>query len=135
MKDDLIALLQGEGFYLGGSRRMAEKYPSDIIITRPDTDWDFSAQHNADTVRKLKALGFKKLSGTGYKDSQAVQFYEMGGVQVVTRYNIDVYRSAFEAVEPGIYKAKLWKSSPQITHFNKRKVRNYFNAMFDLHSS
>lgn len=118
-------------FYLGGSRRMAEKYP-DLIFPKWDADYEYNVQHSDEATRLLSLIGEKQKGSMKYNDDQAVDFYILdGGVSVVTRKNLDVYIKAFEMVDPQDYISFLWKSSPGLTQpFSRDLTRQHFNKLF-----
>jgi len=123
--------LKARGFYLGGSRRMAEKYP-DLIHVNQTTDFDFNAQHSDETIHVLKSLGFEQKFGSdSYIDDQAVTFWSYGLVTVITRKDINTYIKAFESIRVEDYLWFHWKSSQCLkVPFNKCVTRDYFNALF-----
>ena len=120
-------------FYLGGSRRMAQKYPDKIIINE-STDYDYNTQHNDSVVAYLISEGFLPQYGNPeYKDDQAVCFFTNGSVSVITRENIEVYEAAFEMVSAQDYLDYHWKSSHCLkAPFNKIRTRDFFNNLFTI---
>lgn len=123
-------LLHDNRFYLSGSRKMAEKYPLDIKINEK-TDWDFSAQDSEAIRQWLSDNGFEKkdFKGKNYKCDQSIDLYEMDGIDVVLRKNIQTYVAAFDSISCYDYLTKCWKSSP---YFNgdQNKIRQYMNAKY-----
>lgn len=139
--DALIEEIRSTGFGLGGSRRMAEKYPAQIMVGA-DTDWDFYCEQSEDKVAFLCARGFAKIEAANrnYWDDLLVDIYKHSDfpIEVLIRRDIDVYRSAFEALSAEVFIDKLWKSSPKADPDKcKSKFRNevcsYFNGLFRLH--
>lgn len=128
----IIKVLDEKGFYLGGSRRMAQKYPDRVII-RSSTDYDYNGQDGDDAEKLLKALGFKPMHGAGnYNDDQAFSFWKNGKVTVILRENLNLYKKAFELVDIDAYLHRFWKSSPHLkVPFSKEQTRDYFNCLFD----
>ena len=54
--DELIAL----GFRLGGSRRMAQKYPEQVII-KDETDYDLYCPNEPEFIEAMKVNGFAEV--------------------------------------------------------------------------
>lgn len=110
----LMALrLMDMGFTLGGSRRMAQKYPQ-RVIPKADADWDLYVSWSLDALRTLKMLGFyEKSVDRNYRDNSAAEIWEHKSlrVQVVLRINTDRYREMFESLTVGEY-LRIWKSNP-----------------------
>lgn len=138
--------LLDRGFFLGGSRRMAEKYPHQIQVT-PETDWDF---YCADTIEKrvlLAQLGFEKkeCENRNYWDDLLVDIFTHPKLpfEVLIRKDVEIYRSSFDALSAEVFIERLWKSSPKADpvikecHRAKSKFRadvcRYFNCIFALH--
>lgn len=132
MSSDLAGKLIDRGFYLGGSRRMAEKYPEFVFVTEK-TDYDFNVQHSDDVQDYLDELGFVKdeRDDFGYKDNQAMEFWSKGNVTVITRKDVDIYKKAFESVTCDEYIRQHWKSSDYLDDkFDKLKTMDFFNKKF-----
>ena len=141
---DLVAELKNRGFYLGGSRRMAEKYPEKIdMYIKPSTDWDFACEDALDKHQFLIEMGFELQDSCGssnYWDDLLIDIYKhpFQPIDVLIRKEMDVYRSAFESLSAEVFIERLWKSSPlrhpnQPTQHFRRGVCDYFNGLFKLH--
>lgn len=101
-----------DGIYRGGSRRMAEKYPT-LIHLKPSTDYDFYIQDTVENRNKLSQY----ISGTfidthGYGDIDAACIFLLGDCQVVLRHDAAKYNSMFESLSGEFYRDYLWKSGP-----------------------
>jgi hypothetical protein len=139
--EQLIAELKEKGFGLGGSRRMAEKYPAQINL-RDDTDWDFYGSDTPDNRQFLTERGFKKVDADDrtYWDDMLVEMYKHPElpIEVLIRKDVAIYRSSFEALSAEVFMERLWKSSPLAdpnickAQF-RRTVCDYFNGLFRLH--
>lgn len=139
--DSLIKELRDRGFYLGGSRRMAEKYPNQIIISS-DTDYDFCCDDTQENRQFLINNGFTKIEAEDrtYWDDLLVDIYKHTEypIEVLVRASKSIYQDAFEALSAEVFMEKLWKSSPLTDpnmpkKFFRMKVCDYFNGMFRLH--
>ena len=117
--------------YLGGSRRMAQKYPDRVFVT-DKTDWDYNAQHCKEVIDFLQKVGEPIDGEPSYNDDQAMYFYRLpNNVTVVTRKDLNLYIRAFESVDVDLYCKHYWKSSNELVgKFCKGKTRSYFNKLF-----
>lgn len=111
----VISDLFDAGFKLGGSRRMAEKYPDDVKIG-PDTDWDFYAEDTKSNRDFLAANGFERLEcpNKNYWDDLLVDIFKHHElpIEVLLRNQVSVYSETFEGISAQFFINKLWKSSP-----------------------
>lgn len=137
----LLAGLSQAGFRLGGSRRMAEKYPDQIIISE-ETDWDFYGGDTPENRSFLTTNGFRKVEAKqrDYWDSLLLDIYKHTEfpIEVLIRSDVDLYSCAFESITPHDFINKLWKSSPlrdknECLNEFKGKVCGYFNRLFHQH--
>lgn len=129
------------GLHIGGSRYMAAKYPDKIAIT-DDTDWDFYCD---DTIEKrvlLTGLGFEKVEAENrnYWDDLLIDIYKHPTLpfEVLLRKDVEIYRSAFDAISAEVFIGRLWKSSPTANpELCRAAFRSqcceYFNGLFRLH--
>lgn len=112
---DVVGMLLTAGFKLGGSRRMAEKYPDQIKVG-PDTDWDFYGENCSHTRAALKALGFSAIEAPNrdYWDDLLVDIFKHDTypIEVLLRNEVDIYSAAFESISAERFMGELWKSSP-----------------------
>lgn len=135
----LIEQLKSEGFRLGGSRRMAEKFPDQVKVG-DGTDWDFYCADTPDNRAFLGANGFRLVEADDrtYWDDLLIDMYrhESLPVEVLVRSDVGLYSRAFESVSAGDFVRKLWKSSPLIDWRKtspggfKENVCAYFNTLF-----
>ncbi len=121
--------------YLGGSRRMAQKYGFSID---PDTDYDFYATYSSVIAYELIKNGFVDTaveSNTEYDlDTEAVQIFYRDNVQIVLRKDAVFYESVFENIPKEVYVNYLWKSAPHLKHMDERYIkihRALIGRMFD----
>ncbi len=141
-KDSTIKSLVAAGFYLGGSRHMAEKYPDKIKVTEK-TDWDFSCIDSPKNMRLLNLWGFRKAcEENSYLDNTAKSIWKHHNhnIDVVARVKMDIYKAAFESIPADIYIKHLWKSAPGREKRRsgpdfKNHVRDYFNSLFKMHEA
>lgn len=133
-------------FYLGGSRRMAERYqerygncdpflqgdcPDFAIVVTDDTDYDFYATHSIDLEQHLLNYGWEYSEANNYYlDSECVCILCKDNVQIVLRYDAEFYKTVFENIDLGVYYHYLWKSSP--TKPNRFLIGPFFNMLFDI---
>lgn len=101
-----------DGIYRGGSRRMAEKYPT-LIRLKPTTDYDFYIQDTVENRNKLSQY----ITGTfidthGYGDIDAACIFLLKDCQVVLRHDAAKYKTMFESLSGEFYRDYLWKSGP-----------------------
>jgi hypothetical protein len=140
---ELVEALRGRNFYLGGSRRMAEKYPDKIApLMKPNADWDFCCIDSKENRDAIERLGFicQHRNGSSYWDDLLVDIYkhpEMP-VDVLIRHDVKIYADAFESLSPEVFIDRIWKSSPtrnpkEPTSYFRERVSTYFNALFRLH--
>lgn len=140
-KQQIIDELLSFGFRLGGSRRMAEKYPEKIAV-KETTDWDIYCPNGDRYIEKLKQLGFGEVPvyTRTYFDDLLVGIWKnsnIENVEVLVRRDAEKYTLAFEQISADMYYNFLWKSSPardqnEIDPVFKNRVRNFFNALFAL---
>jgi hypothetical protein len=120
-------------FYLGGSRRMAQKAPGVISVT-PATDYDFYCDdyeiEGSKIIYFLKQLGFveSKTQPEYFDDECVIIFKHADNVQVVLRKDAKFYSKVFESIDPQFYYHFLWKSSP--VKPNPAMIMPIFNQLF-----
>lgn len=137
--ESLIQKIKDAGFFLGGSRRMAEKYPAQVIIN-DGTDWDFCCDIRGDNISFLKNNGFIKIEceNRAYWDDLLLDIWKHTEfpIEVLIRKDVEIYKASFEALSAEVFIERLWKSSP-IADPNKNGFREsvcaYFNGIFRLH--
>lgn len=131
-------------FFLGGSRRMEQRYsqhydfnrclsdpPRFTIQTTEDTDYDFYATHSKALESYLLDEGFDySPANEYYLDSECVIILTKDNVQVVLRYNADFYAKVFENIDLDFYHDHLWKSSPAKP--DRSKIGSIFNMLFNI---
>lgn len=136
---ELIEVLKQRGFRLGGSRRMAEKFP-DKIQVGPETDWDFYGEDSKTNSTFLASLGFVLVDAPNrdYWDNLLVDMYKHSDqdVQVLLRSDVECYAAAFESVDADTFINRLWKSSPKRdSQLSKQQfsaiVCEHFNRLFN----
>lgn len=155
-RNDALSILESSpfDFYLGGSRRMAQRQaeqlaapdgPLDdladmgcpLIEIKPTTDYDFYVTYNTEVERFLidhnftdtvASLGAIHANPDYYLDTEAIRILERDGVQVVLRDSAVFYRQVFENISISFYYDNLWKSSPQ--GVDETKIQPIFNALF-----
>lgn len=136
MQDELKA----QGFKLGGSRRMAEKFP-DKFPNPLKADWDFYGQDTADNRAFLTKHGFVVVPAENrtYWDDLLVDIFKSDmhpDIEVLLRSDADGYSRAFESIPVDEYINRLWKSAPHINTQHKLPFRAsvcaYFNALFNI---
>ena len=139
-------LLLDNEFYLGGSRKMAQKYPQQITVTE-ETDWDFYCANTIERRIFLGQLGFEKVEAENrnYWDDLLDDIFKHPSLpfEVLIRKDVEIYRSSFDALSAEVFIDRLWKSSPKAhpeiktNHIAKgifrQEVCNYFNCIFKLH--
>lgn len=132
----LETILNTDGFFLGGSRRMNEMYPDKIIIDPDKTDYDFYIDYNPTLADFCYNLGFRRKNiPIQYTDNLCVSVLSYDNIQVCIRVKVDVYHRVFESLTPEEFMTKVWKSSPlrdpdvDVTTF-RAQVREYLNRKF-----
>lgn len=139
--EKLIGELLSLGFGLGGSRRMAQKYPA-LVQVGPDTDWDLYCADTPENRQMLLDEGFQMIEAENrlYWDDMLIDIYKHGAwpIEVLIRKDCEIYRSSFEALSGEVFLERLWKSSPlrdpNMCKANfSMSVRDYFNGIFKLH--
>ncbi len=135
---DLAKKLIEMGCLLGGSRRMAEKYPDKVKVT-DETDWDFYIDDDSEHRTNLENLGFvlQECPNRDYWDMLLNDMYKhpLYDIQVLIRNDLALYTRAFESIDADTYVNELWKSSPVRDHRISKlqfaaKVCAYFNNLF-----
>lgn len=138
-------------FFLGGSRRMADRYddvygncsdsclPTSCASPRPnfriavseDTDYDFYATHTNDLESHLLSEGFDySTANEYYLDTECISILCKDNVQVVLRNNAEFYTTVFENIDLEVYYHYLWKSSPEQP--SQALIGNIFNMLFKI---
>lgn len=114
-------------FYLGGSRRMNQKFPDQIAITS-NTDYDYYATYTEEIEQTLLSRGWiYTSSSTGYFDDQAVKILWKDSHQVVLRKDAKFYNQVFESIPVKFYYDYLWKKNPEV---DRSKIKGYFNYLY-----
>lgn len=125
-------------FYLGGSRRMAQRSledPEHGFVVSENTDYDYAATFSTETENWLQGLGFyKSRSQDSYElDAEAVCIYKYEDnlikVDVILRKDVHFYAKVFEAIPVKFYREYLWKSSP-VAQVPRESIANIMNALF-----
>jgi hypothetical protein len=138
---ELIDTLKERGFRLGGSRRMAEKFP-DKIQVGPETDWDLYGEDSEENRALLASIGFALVDAPNrdYWDNLLVDMYQHPdqAVQVLLRSDVECYTAAFESIDAETFIDRLWKSSPKRDwRLSKQHflaiVCDHFNRLFNEH--
>lgn len=141
MTNSLIDELTAAGFGLGGSRRMAQKYPSQIAIS-DETDWDLYGSDTPENRQLLIDKGFYLVDAADrtYWDDLLADMYKHQEfpIEVLIRKSASIYKSSFESLSAEVFMERLWKSSPmRDVNICKAQfsiqVRDYFNGIFRLH--
>lgn len=133
-------------FFLGGSRRMADKFqekygdccpyladdcPNFRIIVGEDTDYDFYATYTPEVESYLLNSGFEySPANEYYLDSECTCILGKENVQVVLRTDAEFYKTVFENIDLEVYYHYLWKSSPEKP--NRALIGPFFNMLFDI---
>ncbi len=136
---ELISKITDNDFHLGGSRRMAQLYP-DLVKVGDSTDWDFYCADTTINRKLLVSWGFRRvdLKNRNYCDDLLVDIYKHDelNVEALVRFDIDVYKRAFESITGEQFVKFIWKSSPHVTVYDKPKFRNnvcmFLNSLFKL---
>lgn len=127
---DILSDLRNNGFHLGGSRRMAEKYPDKIQID-VDTDYDFYCSNTPENRAWLETNGFTMIDAQDrtYWDALLVDMYKHDHlpIEVLIRSNVEHYKRAFESIDADTFFSSLWKSAP-FRQFHDNNHRTAFRA-------
>lgn len=130
--------------YLGGSRRMAERYDDEVgtdkyyraeagfvIEVGDDTDYDFYATYTPEVEEYLLSKGFEFSEANNYYlDTECVSIMKKGNTQIVLRRDAEFYKTVFENIDLEVYYHYLWKSSP--TQPNRALIGPFFNMLFKI---
>jgi hypothetical protein len=135
--DELIAL----GFRLGGSRRMAQKYP-DRVTVKAETDYDLYCPNEPEFVEVMKAHGFSEVAWQhhNYWDDMLIGIWKSEDnpeIEILVRKDVEKYTQAFEIISADMYVKYLWKSSPLRDNniadpIFCNGVKHFFNSLFQL---
>ena len=130
---ELIEVLKQRGFRLGGSRRIAEKYPDKIRIGT-ESDWDLYGEDSEENRASLASLGFAVVDAPNrdYWNNLLVDMFQHPDhdVQVLLRSDVECYTAAFESIDAETFINRLWKSSPKR---DSRLSRQHFSAIVRDH--
>lgn len=137
LADELISL----GFRLGGSRRMAQKYPEQVKVSE-DTDYDLYCPDDPKFIEAMTARGFHELNCQhhNYWDDMLLAIWKNDArpeIEILVRKDIEKYTQAFESIGADMYVKYLWKSSPLRDNNISdpifcEGVKNFFNSLFRL---
>lgn len=133
VKYPVIYDLQIMGFYLGGSRRMAQLHPNQVKVNLT-ADWDFYCDDTVENHVILLELQFQPKAKLGLRDSECVDIYchPKWPVQAVVRKDAEFYKRCFESIPVTDFLEIIWKGSPSRTKsYNKEEVVKYFNALYE----
>jgi hypothetical protein len=139
--DKLIEAIKTQGFILGGSRKMAEKYP-DKIKVHEATDWDFYCPDTPENRGWLNANGFDVIAAKNrnYWDSLLTDIYKHRErpIEVLVRKNVPLYQFCFDSIAAETFRYRLWKSCPEVPLENVQAFRAsvcaYFCALFNTYA-
>lgn len=145
-RDSLLSLvLSDQKYYLGGSRRMAQKYSDQLSLDlvaetivfpiTPNTDYDFYTTYSKRVERELASHGFKESHYSyTYLDTETLKIYINinNKVQVVLRRCASFYEAVFENIDPVFFYNHLWKSSPVMDQNKVEKIQDTFNMLFQI---
>ena len=113
---------------------MADLHPDEIKIG-PNTDYDLYTKYSKWGAFDLYRLGFMPYGedysyGEGYGecDNDVHSIWSKNNVQIVFRYNIEMYKQVFDNLPVEFYKKYIWKSSGQCVTDTKQKIA-LFNAL------
>lgn len=110
--------LLGLGLLLGGSRRMAQKYPASVIINEETTDWDFyTSAKNTDHYFDLIKEGWEIRWSHSYADSvhlATLTHKKYPNIQIGLKTDDEIFQTAFESITEEEYLNIVWKSSPRL---------------------
>ena len=139
-KHQVLDALFKLGFKLGGSRRMASKYPTQVKVT-DETDWDLYTDDLPHRRDELLSMGFERLDcpNKSYWDDLLVDIFKHPNyaIEVLLRKQVDVYTKTFEGISAEFFISDLWKSAPHNSEIEKpifaAKVCHTFNRLFRAH--
>ncbi len=130
---ELVEVAKLNGFRLGGSRRMAEKFPAHISV-HETTDWDIYCDNSQQSINFLNEQGFIKVEAAdrSYWDDLLLDIYKHPQLKIeaLIRSDKNLYSTAFESISVGEYIDKLWKSAPYGCAFVQEQICQYFNNLF-----
>jgi hypothetical protein len=140
MSDAAKELLEA-GFSLGGSRRMAQKFPQQVVISE-DTDYDLYCPNEPKYTALLRNKGFYEIDAQyrNYWDNMLVGIWKSDAhpeCEVLVRKDVQKYSEAFELISADMYVKYLWKSAPcrdsdVAEPIFKEQVKRFFNSLFRL---
>jgi hypothetical protein len=135
--DELSAL----GFRLGGSRRMAQKYPEQVKIGE-DTDYDLYCPNEPKFIDAMTERGFSEVDCKhhNYWDDMLIAIWKSDAhpnIEILVRKDVEKYTKAFEIIGADMYIDYLWKSSPKRDNniadpIFCAGVKIFFNSLFRL---
>lgn len=134
--EKLIEKLRQQGFtlYLGGSRRMAERFPTHVLV-KGTTDYDYYATYTEALEKAILSNPDFEVtddpSRGGYPcDTEVVKIVHHLdlSLQIVLRKDAEFYRAVFESITAKFYTEHLWKSSPHYP--NTDAIMPIFDALF-----
>lgn len=134
---DLIERIKAKGFQLGGSRRMAEKYPERFNLAE-STDYDFYCPDTKENRDFLANEGFVVVAAINknYWDTLLVDIYKhrQYPIEVLIRSNCVIYTQAFDSISADVFYYRLWKSCPEVAMDDlnafRASVCAYFCSLF-----
>ena len=134
---DELELLQNSKFefFLGGSRRIAEKFNSPLININENTDYDFYATYSVELEQFLIDNNYQPTeTNQDYFDDECIQIYKKSSpdhpeIQIVLRKDAMLYNNVFESIDADSYYNLLWKRSPLTCRWN---IQPIFNLMFSV---
>lgn len=105
--------------------------PSFNITVTEDTDYDFYATYHKGLETALIDLGFVlSPANEYYLDSECISIYCKDNIQIVLRYDAELYKTVFDNIDLQVYYTYLWKSSP--TQPDRAMIGPFFNMLFDI---
>lgn len=139
---DIETLGKSFKFYLGGSRRMAERNfeeplrgeEVECVSIKEYTDWDYYAtwtKELSDALLKLDwSDSYPNAKSGEYIDTEAIQIFEKRNHQIVLRKNAEFYNEVFESIPTWFYIKHLWKSGPNRP--TKEYIQKHIEMLFTL---
>ena len=139
--DKTVEEFLGQGFRLGGSRRMNQKFPDQVAL-KDDTDYDLYCPNEPVLIEAMKAKGFSEVQCQhhNYWDDMLIAIWKCEThpqIEILVRKDVEKYTQAFEIISADMYVKYLWKSSPLRDNNIADPifcdgVKQFFNSLFKL---
>lgn len=108
-----------------------------------ETDWDFAAPNDIDTMAALEAQGFKKTKHSYFDNQTAVVYSKLQfdvntftNIQVALKKDFDLFVKVWDSITPSFFEKYIWKKSSTYKNWGinvtRDHIREIMNQLFEV---